>query len=205
MVADCPTCGRPVAAKTIGGFQYHDSAEGPPARITLLVCPRCQHPILTREEEIWEDSWTKPQTVYPAQEDTINAALPEDVRSMAREARAAYRASAPTATAMMCRKILEAVCVRHDIREGNLAKALTRAKETGIIDGRLYDWADELRLAGNDAAHDVDSQVTGEDARDQLELTEAIVEHLFIYRDRFERFQQRRKARKQQGEPPASA
>jgi hypothetical protein len=74
-----------------------------------------------------------------------------------------------------------------------------------LIDGRLYDWADELRVAGNEAAHDVMSQTSGEDARDLLELTEAIVEYVFIYRDRLERFLQRRRARQEQASAPAES
>jgi hypothetical protein len=99
---------------------------------------------------------------------------------------------------MMCRKTLEALCAEHDIRERSLSASLRRADETGLIDGRLAEWADELRIAGNEAAHDVDTETSAEDARDLLEFTEAILEYVFTFRDRFERFQQRRRARRAQ-------
>ena len=101
----------------------------------------------------------------------------------------------------MCRKTLEALCVEHSIKERNLATALKKANESGLIDGRLAEWAEELRIAGNEAAHDVDKKMSGEDARDLLEFTEAILEYVFTFRDRFERFQRRRRERRDGKEP----
>jgi hypothetical protein len=65
-------------------------------------------------------------------------------------------------------------------------------KEKGDIDERLYEWADMLRDAGNDAAHDVNVTVSETDATDFLEFTNAIVDYLFSYRDRFDKFKARR-------------
>lgn len=204
MVTECPSCGKRVDGQAIGQYEYHDPGEGAPCRITLLRCARCHHPIVAREEERWTGMWSNPETVYPHQVDDINPDLPEHLRSMCREARACYRAGAPTASALMCRKTLEGICVEHGITERNLAASLKRAKEAGLIDGRLYEWADELRVAGNEAAHDVTADFSGEDARDLLEFTEALLEYVFTFRDRFDRFQQRRKARKQQGSASAN-
>ena len=55
----------------------------------------------------------------------------------------------------MCRKTLEGICVRHGVKERNLVKSLEKMKIDGIIDERLFEWADVMRHAGNDAAHDV--------------------------------------------------
>ena len=92
----------------------------------------------------------------------------------------------------MCRKTLEAICAEHAIRARNLADVLTEIKEGGLIEGRLCEWADALRIAGNQAAHNVAANVTGEDAHDLLEFTEALLEYVFTLRDRFERFKKRR-------------
>jgi hypothetical protein len=164
----------------------------------MLRCSRCEHAVLVREEERWEDMWSAPQIIFQVDSDQVNPDVPARIRSSFREARIAYRAGASTASAMMCRKTLEALCAEHGIKERNLAAALKRANETSLIDGRLTEWADELRIAGNEAAHDVDSEISGEDARDLLEFTEAILEYVFTFRDRFDRFQQRRRARHEQ-------
>jgi chloramphenicol 3-O-phosphotransferase len=72
---------------------------------------------------------------------------------------------------------------------------LKEMRERGIVEQRLYDWADALRDAGNEAAHDVDVTVSAEDARDLLDFTLALGEYLFTFREKFETFKQRRASR----------
>ena len=49
-----------------------------------------------------------------------------------------------------------------------------------------------MRHAGNEAAHDVDVTVSQADATDIIEFTNAILDYLFSYRDRFDKFKARR-------------
>jgi hypothetical protein len=56
----------------------------------------------------------------------------------------------------------------------------------------IDEWDDALRLAGNEAAHDVNVTISGDDARDMLEFTSAILDYLFSFWDKFERFRKRR-------------
>jgi hypothetical protein len=65
-------------------------------------------------------------------------------------------------------------------------------KETGVIENRLYEWADALRISGNEAAHDVSTNVSREDAKDILEFTHALLEYVFTFQERFEQFKERR-------------
>ncbi|MET9019898.1 DUF4145 domain-containing protein [Actinopolymorpha sp. NPDC004070] len=44
-------------------------------------------------------------------------------------------------------------------------------KERGLIDGRLHEWAQSLRVLRNEGAHYTGSQVSREDAEDALELS----------------------------------
>jgi uncharacterized protein DUF4145 len=192
MVVDCKECGRPVDGQVVAVYQYHDPATGPPTRITLLHCPRCQHAIVVREEERWFDLWSNPETVYPTGGDPTHPDLPPQLQSALREARACLRAGAYSTSALMCRKALELLCATHGIKAPSLANAIQQMKERCLIEDRLFEWADALRIVGNKAAHDTSSPVPGEDARDLLEFTEAILEYVVTYRDRFERFKQRR-------------
>jgi len=93
----------------------------------------------------------------------------------------------------MCRKALELLCAAHGVQAGSLARSVQQLRDQGVIDGRLYEWADALRIAGNEAAHEPGAGMSGEDARDLLEFTRAIVEYVIVVRDRFERYKQRRK------------
>ncbi|MCY7275814.1 MAG: DUF4145 domain-containing protein [Phormidesmis sp. CAN_BIN44] len=197
MIVDCKDCDARVDGRVIGSYEYHDKGQSPPTRITLLQCSRCQHPILSREEELWSNSWSKPETVYPCEGDTLNPNLPEEIQATIREARSCFfHARAYAATAIMCRKALDGLCTIHNITAPNLDKKLNKLKEQGLIEGSLFEWANELRLIGNEAAHDITSQISGEDARDLLEFTEAIVDYVIVFRDRFERFKNRRTIQK---------
>jgi Domain of unknown function (DUF4145) len=138
------------------------------------------------------NAWSKPKTVYPIEAACINLDLPDHLRDIYREATTCYKSGALNASAIMCRKAIEGMCVIHEIKAPNLAVALKQARDLGVIDGRLFDWADELRLSGNEAAHEVQALTSGEDARDLLEFTQAILEYVFVFRDRFELFKKRR-------------
>lgn len=63
-------------------------------------------------------------------------------------------------------------------------------KDGGLIDERLFEWSDALRHAGNEASHDVNVTVSQADATDIIEFTNAILDYLFSYRDRFEKFRE---------------
>ena len=65
-------------------------------------------------------------------------------------------------------------------------------KAEGKIDERLYDWADMLRLVGNEAAHDIHVEVSKDDAGDILDFTNAIVDYIFSFNDKFLEFKNRR-------------
>ena len=95
----------------------------------------------------------------------------------------------------MCRKTLEGLCDSQEVKSKNLATGLKILKEKGIIDQRLFDWADALRITGNEAAHGVDFSLDREDAQDVLDFVEAILDYVFVYRKRFDDFVERRKAR----------
>lgn len=69
-------------------------------------------------------------------------------------------------------------------------------REKNIIDGSLFEWAEGLRLAGNRAAHDIDTDVSPQDARDVSEFTDALIEYVVVYRERFEQFKMRQSSRK---------
>ena len=93
----------------------------------------------------------------------------------------------------MCRKTVEGICSEHGITEGNLEKSLRKMRDSGTIDSRLFEWADELRLSGNEAAHGVDLTFSRQDAQDILDFARALLEYVFTFKDRFDSFRKRRK------------
>jgi Domain of unknown function (DUF4145) len=95
----------------------------------------------------------------------------------------------------MCRKTLEGLCESQGVNSPNLASSLEELKNRKIIDQRLFDWANALRITGNEAAHGVKLTLTRDDAKDVLDFTEAIVDYVFVYRQRFDEFMSRKRTR----------
>ena len=138
------------------------------------------------------DIWDTPQLVYPTADLRANPKAPQSIRRAFDEACSCYRANAYTASAIMCRKTLEGICDAHGVSERTLAATLKKMLELGLVDERLFQWSDLLRLAGNEAAHGVGLTISQPDAKDILDFTAAIMDYLFSYRDRFEEFKARR-------------
>ena len=193
MHIDCPDCGKRVAAKQLHSYDFTNQiAGGAHVGLQFVICPRCTQGLLFRCEEVWDGAWSEPVLVYPRAPEGLVPGAPGDVLKAMAEAQRCLQASAFSASAMMCRKALEQLCAAHGIQAGNLARSVQQLKDQGVIDGWLYEWADELRIAGNQAAHE-SGDISGEDARDLFEFTRAIVEYVIVVRDRFERYKQRRK------------
>ena len=80
------------------------------------------------------------------------------------------------------------------MKEKNLALSIKKLKEDGIINDQLYDWADQLRLAGNKAAHNIAKNVESLDAKDILDFTIAILDFTYSFKDKFDKFKNRVKS-----------
>jgi hypothetical protein len=199
MITECPDCRAHVDAVEVGAFDYPASDVCDPGRYMLLKCNRCSRPILINQErEINasdDDGWTEPTVIYPQSDLRVNPKAPPDIQRALQEGIVCYNAHAFTAAAIMCRKTLEGVCMAHGIAEKSLDRSLKKMAESDLIDKRLFDWSDQLRIVGNEAAHGVGTMSSSQDARDALDFTIGIVDYLFSYRDQFKRFRERQRIR----------
>ena len=108
------------------------------------------------------------------------------------EARTCFDAKAYTATVVMVRRTLEGTCKENDVSSKTLQKGLGELKNRGLVDGTLAAWADALRVLGNQGAHYTGHAVTREDAEDALDFAEALLDHIYVFRKRFDDFMRRR-------------
>lgn len=200
MLGTCQTCNARVAVRTHGEYVFGHPREGPPVKAILASCPECKEPMLLGVEYYGSDSWSDPWRMYPADKTRLSHAVPRDLRAAYREAITSFSAQAYTASAVMCRKVLEAASVQFGIEERTLAQSLERLREEGLIDTQLHEWASELRAMGNEAAHGVGLQIDRQDAEDTIAFTEAIIDYLFVYRQRFREFTERRAERDAAGD-----
>jgi len=191
MLVECTDCAAYVDGELIADYIRKDEDSGITGKYSFLKCPRCSSPFIVLQ---YDDGpgWSDPSPIYPPLETGVSLAIPNSLRSAYNEARACFRAKAYTATAIMCRKTLEGIADENKITAHNLALALKEMKEKGIIENRLYEWADALRISGNEAAHGVDSKISSQDANDILEFTHALLEYVFTFQEKFEQFKNRR-------------
>ena len=162
----------------------------PPERFTLGKCPGCGYTMLASETD-YGRGWEPPDRLFPPADKKFGRSIPMPIREAHQEAVRCIKAKAYTASAIMCRKTLEGVCQAHGVKARNLASSLKELKEKGLIEGKLVEWAEALRNFGNAAAHGVELRISPEDARDIIEFTEALIEYVFTYKDKFAAFTRR--------------
>ncbi len=190
MILYCKRCAARVNAELKKHYNRGDPSEGPTERVSFLSCPSCQEPFVIVQEDYGED-FSDPEVLYP-QVARLNPNLPKPILAAYAEADSCFRSRAYTAATIMCRKTLEGLCAEHSVAKAPLVAQLRELRDRGVIESKLFEWADALRISGNEAVHDVAVTISYEDARDILEFTNALLEYVFTFRDKFEAFKKRR-------------
>lgn len=166
-------------------------------KFSLEKCPECQNPILTKSTIVYvadEFFFGEATKLYPADEFYISPDLPITIKHALLESIRCFRAKSYTATAIMCRRTIEGFCEIKQARETNLFKSLEKLKNLGVINEQLHEWANQLRLVGNEAAHDISIEFSQVDAKDILDFTIAILDFTYSFKDKFDSFKARRTA-----------
>jgi len=197
MLVECKTCEAVVDAQLIADYVHFNEEHVVQAKYSFLKCPKCELPfIMLQLDHCDGDGMDEPRRLYPPIDKGISVAIPLPLRMAYSEAHACFKAKAYIATAIMCRKTLEGIADENKITVRNLATALKEMKDKGIIENRLYEWADALRISGNEAAHGVNFQISHQDAKDILEFTHALLEYVFTFQEKFDQFKKRQRGLK---------
>lgn len=159
---------------------------------TIAFCPKCDGVFLHVSATSEPSSIPYEAMLYPSANRRPIPGLPESVRRTFDSAQSCFETGNFEPCVVMCRKCLEALCAFQGLRKGSLVDRLRSLRDSGRIEARLYDWADELRLVGNDAAHDLDIRISKDDAVDSLNFVEAILLYVFSLDQRFNAFRARR-------------
>ncbi len=193
MLLECSRCEATVDAIPVADYDHYDPEEGPPVLYSFLRCPVCSGPFIAVQEDYGEGFAAdhQPGRLYPPVQ-RVSGTFPDPVLAAFNEAQVCLKNKAYVATAIMCRKTLEAVCSDHSVTGGTLANSLNKMRDKGLLDPRLFEWAEALRIAGNEAAHDVAVSVSVDDAKDYVEFTDALLQYVYTFRDKFKSFQDRR-------------
>lgn len=201
MIIECPYCENHVDAEVVGKHESVPEQIGVPYGIILVECPDCGvASLFSREyEQVSRDGdwdWGKPIQLWPNPPKYYKSNLPDIVRRSLEEANKCCKAKAYDACAVMCGRALEGICKAYKTKKKALGGGLKELRESGVIDGRLYEWSDELRLQRNVGAHASAIKVSKADAQDLLEFSEAICDYVFVLSKRFEEFKSRKQASK---------
>ena len=202
----CPTCNMLVAAKVIAdgrGGSRSDAvspvdwvdAEYHGEHYFTCLCGRCSQPFLIQQSLYGIpsefESVTDETLLYPSEGQLNLTGVPNTIKSAYDQASRSLSASLFEPCVLMCRKCLEATCKNLNTNGRDLNSRLQSLYDCGHIDKRLLDWAHQIRLIGNSAAHDPDLKVSKRDARDVLDFTEAILIYVYSLTARFVAFQSR--------------
>ena len=134
--------------------------------------------------------------------------LPIDVHTAYKEALICLSAKCPNAAGAMLRlsldlatkQLLDEVKAGGDPQgisqavQGRLADRIKWLIDSGHVPRRLKPFADEVRLSGNDGAHD--GTLTMDDALDLRDFSEAYMQEMFTAKGRLAEAEARRKARR---------
>lgn len=193
----CPCCARAVNIRIAGQWSTYTEDMAVPARYTAGECPQCETPVLYVQENVQMrdgDELDEPYQLYPLSsrgDRSAAGAAPDDIVDDFAEAHRCFRAQANNATALMCRRVVEGVCQDKGAKGRDLKKKLKSLLTDGVIDKRLHDWADAGRVLGNEGAHGVDSRLSRQDSEDALHFTEALLNYLYVFEDRYLAYQGR--------------
>jgi hypothetical protein len=193
VLTDCQVCEARVSAHVRGEI-VEDAVS--PARYLLLECPQCGSPILAHQQALSltpnnDFIWARANRIFPESRSS-HPLVPPSIRRSFDEALICLNARALLACVVMCRKTIEGLALHHYGKIRDLSSALEKLNTDNIIDDRLCEWASALRKTGNFAVHDPEAVISLEDARDLVDFTEAILQYVFVLRDRFEDFKRRK-------------
>jgi len=201
----CPKCNMLVETKVIAKGSGKIKSTNPlnmvdtPYNIDLFfisLCPRCDQPFLIKRSLYGVpgefETIVDEVILYPNQLKFPVENLPPTVQTAYEQAKKAFNAGLYEACVLMCRKTIEATCKSLNASGKNLYHRLEKLKNLGYLDQRLLNWSHEIRDIGNDAAHDVNTEITIDDAKDILDLTEAILLYIFSLNNRFIEYKRRK-------------
>ncbi|MET9789076.1 DUF4145 domain-containing protein [Streptomyces canus] len=194
----CGHCQLQATGSVVGALTDDD----PPISggLYLVRCSNCRRGVLVEGDFVVfpfgkdeNDYASHLNTLWPKTQSPLSHLVPGDLQRAYEEARTCFSAGAYTAAAVMVRRTLEGVCADQGVTAKVLMRALQELRDTGKIEGRLFDWAQALRVLGNQGAHFTGQDVDREDAADALALCEALLDYIYVLTIRYEEFMQRRK------------
>lgn len=206
MIIECYDCASSVDGKEIAYRDLRAKGE-PPTRYSFVECPVCKNvmvgvsDLVQVSHEDWD--WDDCVRVWPEPTKGFDPSIPDLVRRSLENAKRCFQAKVYDACVVMCGKAIEAICVAQ-ADERQLGKGLRKLLENGVIDKRLFEWAEVLRKQRNIGAHATEEETSREDAKDVLAFATALCDYIFVLAEKYKEFVER-KAKKVRANGAAAA
>lgn len=185
VIIDCPSCNVRVNGRIAGSVSDEDGSA-----FVLVACPSCNSALfgssfLFRDDR---DSWVfdKADRLWPMPSLVdVSPSIPEAARRELKDAQRCLSHGIYSAAAVLCGRALERLVAEKSVGS-TLAKGLENLRSSGIIDQRLFQWAEALRKERNLGAHASDQEVTRENAQDVVDFSIAIFEYVYALAEKYE-------------------
>ncbi len=202
MVLDCPHCSSERIGFDFGG-QHRDPVTTSIWN-TFWICRKCREGIvvqLLRRNSVHDqpgkcngdptDEGFQLRDIHPKlQEPDIPEHIPEDIAKDFREAMDNMLRQNWTSTGMMLRKVLQRATTMLasvnglNFQSKNLKSRISELANEGCITLAMREWADIIRVDGNDATHTENEEFSKEEAVQMASFTEIFLVYAFTLPER---------------------
>jgi hypothetical protein len=177
----------------IGAFWFTDFYQ-------LLLCPSCntvnviktsydsEHSYPIDDDE--DDYDTKVEYLFPRIKSGNFKNLPSLVEKSYAIATKLKKIE-PIASVIFSRKSLEAICINQKATGRDLKDRIDNLAQKGAIPELLKEAAHSVRLLGNEGAHELEAEVSADDAETLLALCDAIIGYVYEAPQLIQRIQER--------------
>jgi hypothetical protein len=191
IVIDCPDCQVRVKTKRVGSVPGGDDEV-----FFLVQCPACRGAFFGRtaafmnDRSHWELSvaerlWPAPLLAEIAPE------IPERARRDIKDAQKALSHGIYSAAQVLCSRALIRL-IKQKAGASMIASGFAELKSRGIIDQRLFDWAEILRKERHIGTQSSEEDISREDAEDLIDFTIAIFDYIYTVTEKYEKYVARR-------------
>ena len=163
-------------------------------RVGVLKCRNCSQGTVVVERLVFDaplvlqgvsldalrPSHFQPIHWWPSIGASVHVAVPQVIRAAFEEATVSLGAGCYRAAAIMARHALEAIALDHGEAKGSLAARVKAMADSHKLQPNLAEWATEVRLVGNEGAHEPLAPVLQQDARDLVSFMQELVRYLYV-------------------------
>jgi len=189
VVIDCPYCS--VRVKTLSNAWI-----GGDVAFFIVNCPTCKSVLFGESEQVINEQnqleWDTLKRLWPIPSiNEVSSCVPKAAKKDIMDAQKCLSHGICSASAVLCGRALERL-INEKVGKHMIGKGIAELKSKGIIDQRLFDWAEALRKERNIGAHGSEQDISIEDAQDVIDFTIAIFDYVYTLSEKYQKYIERK-------------